>query len=130
MDESLGMQMAHCAHDGEQQAYRLFGRKLFIAYDVTEVRPLDVFHGEIVLAMDLARFINLNDVGVLDAGRRTRLGVKAQHMRRRSQAAAEDHLDGNQPVEVLLPCLVDHPHAASAQFAQQLVLPKIRKGAR
>ena len=52
---------------------------------------------------------------------------KRRIMLGRGQVAGQDHLHGDRAVEVLLPCLVDHAHAAAADLAQQLVGAEIAR---
>src|SRR5580704_1179196 len=40
---------------------------------------------------------------------------------RAGEAAGEDHFEGAKAIEARLPRLVDHPHAAPAQLAEDLV---------
>ena len=48
--------------------------------------------------------------------------VKNFHNRRMVQATRADHFQGDHAVEGEMPCLVDHAHAAFAEFLQQLVV--------
>jgi hypothetical protein len=41
--------------------------------------------------------------------------------------AAEDHLDGHEPVETDLPGLVDHAHTAAAKFFEQIEAGDLRQ---
>ena len=62
--------------------------------------------------------------GCRKPGRRAGLLMKPPHLFFRSEAAREDHLQGNDPIEVALPSLVHNPHAAAARFFQKVIVPE------
>ena len=69
----------------------------------------------------LADLVDLHDVRVLQLGHRLRLGAEAGQLLRAGVVARQDHLQGDDPVQLHLPGLVDHAHAAAAQLAEDLV---------
>ncbi len=71
--------------------------------------------------MVLADVVDLGDVGMPQAGGGPGLDLEAADVLRRCQVRGQDHLDGHGAVEGLLPRLVDHAHAAPADFFQELV---------
>jgi hypothetical protein len=73
----------------------------------------------------LADLVNRHDVRVVEVGGGFRLGVEALHVTRRRQLLGEDHLEGDDPVEALLSCLVDDAHAAAGDLLQQLVIAEV-----
>ena len=73
------------------------------------------------LALVLADLVDLHDVGMLQARDGLRLGLEAGQVRRAGVAARQDHLQRHQPIQLRLPRLVDHAHAAAAQLAEDLV---------
>src|SRR5262249_11655405 len=58
---------------------------------------------------------NLDDVDVLQPADYLRLGAEACHTIF-ARSACQDHLEGDDPVERLLPSLVDDSHPAAAEF--------------
>jgi hypothetical protein len=64
-----------------------------------------------------------HDVGVAQAGDRLGFAAKAGQLLGPGEGASQDHLDGHQPVEVLLPRLVHDAHAAALDFFQQFQRP-------
>ena len=88
---------------------------------------LDVFEGEERPAALVADTVNLDDVGVPQPRDGLGLGPKPLHIGRTGMAAREDHLEGHHPVEIHLPGLVHHSHAAPAQFSQDLVTRHARQ---
>ncbi len=92
------------------------------AHRFREVLPLDVIHREVVLALALAGFVDGDDVGVMQAGRRFRLGPEPQDHLRAAHAARLDHLHRHDPVEAELAGAIDHPHAAFGDLLQQFVV--------
>ena len=80
-----------------------------------------------------ADFVDGDDVGMLQTGRRFRLGAETLHVIRRREPAGEDHLHRDDAVEADLACPVDNAHAALGHFLQQLVRterPRQRKSRR
>ena len=75
-----------------------------------------------VLAVDVADFVDGDDVRVLQPGRGLGLGAEALQVVVRRQRAGEDHFQGDDAVERSLPGLVDDAHAAAADLGQQLVI--------
>ncbi len=71
--------------------------------------------------MVLTDVVDLRDVGMPQAGGRPGLDLEAADVFRRRQVRGQDHLDGHGAVQGLLPRLVDHAHAAPADFLHELV---------
>ena len=71
--------------------------------------------------MLLTDVVDLRDVGMPQAGGGPGLDLEAADVFRRCQVRGQDHLDGHGAVQGLLPRLVDHAHAAPADFFQELV---------
>jgi len=69
----------------------------------------------------LADLVDLNDVGVLQAGDGLGLGAEAGQVRRAGMAARQDHLQRDDAIQLEVPRLVDDTHAALAELAQDLV---------
>ncbi|HKI35726.1 MAG TPA: hypothetical protein VKA46_27975 [Gemmataceae bacterium] len=79
------------------------------------------FQGEIGQSIEIADFVDLHDVGVLQAGDGLGLGAEAPQVVGGGVDTRQDHLQRHQAVEPNLTCQVDDAHAASAQFAEDLV---------
>src|SRR5258706_15258887 len=77
-----------------------------------------------MLAIALAELIDRHDAGMIELGRRRSLGMKALDFILGSQVPAEDHFQGDQAVELLVPGLVDLAHAATGDAREQLVVAK------
>ena len=73
------------------------------------------------LALVLADLVDLDDVGVLQAGDGLRLGAEAVALVAPGMAAGQDHLESDEAVESELPRLVDDAHAAAADLLHDLV---------
>ena len=69
----------------------------------------------------LADGVDLHDVGVLEPGDRLGLGPEPQPLGIGPAGPADDHLEGDEPVEPALPGLVDDAHPAVADLADDLV---------
>ena len=76
----------------------------------------------------LADLVDLDDVGVLQAGDGLGLGPEAAGGLGPGVLAGQDHLEGDEAVEPDLPGLVDDAHAAAAQLAEDLVAGDLGEG--
>ncbi len=90
--------------------------------------PLDELHREVLLALVLADLVDRHDVGMVEVGRRLGLGAEPLDVAARGEAAGEDHLERDDPVERRLPRLVDDPHPAPGDLLQQLVVAEVADG--
>ena len=68
-----------------------------------------------------ADIVNLHDMGVLQPCDGLRLSAEAFQVIRRGIMACQNHLQGDDAIELKLPGLVHNAHAAAAQDAQNLV---------
>ena len=92
---------------------------------LSQTAALDQLHAEEVLAFVFTDFVNGHDIRVIQVGGGLGFGMKTPHVRRRSQFAGQNHLQGDSAVEAYLPGLVDDPHAAAGDFCQQFVIAEI-----
>ena len=85
--------------------------------------PVDEVHAVEVLAVHLADLVDRRRCSGAAAGPppRPRYGSAAGPPRL-ATGAGQDHLQGDDAVQALLPCLVDDAHAAAAEFLHQLVV--------
>src|SRR5262249_24595910 len=78
-------------------------------------------HREVVPAGVLAHVVDRHNVRVIQGGDQAGLVAEALDVGRRGELARPDHLERDPPPQALLLGLVDYPHAALAQEAQQRV---------
>ena len=88
---------------------------------VGEAATADEFQFQVRQPVGLADLEDLDDVRVPHPGRRPGLGQEPGEPVRSDVGAAQDHLQGDRTVERLVPGLVDDPHPAAAQHAEDLV---------
>ena len=69
----------------------------------------------------LTDLVDLDDVGVLERRHRLRFDEKPSQRIGAGVSPGEHHLEGDEPVELLLPRLVHDAHAAAAELAEDLV---------
>jgi hypothetical protein len=65
-----------------------------------------------------------HDVGVVQPRRRPSLALEAPHLAGVGQGAHRQHLEGDAAAQGFLLSLVDHPHAAPPDLADDAVLPQ------
>src|SRR5207245_4127023 len=104
--------------DGCQKLSRLAYRKQTPSQHLGQTAPLNKLHGEIRLPLGLTDFVDLHDIGM--AQFRYRLGFlgKTGHLPGRGMAAGQNHLESYEPLERVLPGLVDNTHAALVQDSE------------
>ena len=96
-------------------------RRLGLALEaIGERTTLDQFQRKERLAIVLADFKDLDNVGVLKLRSRRCLGPEASELIGTSVAGAKDDFERYQPIERFLPSLVNDPHAATAEFGNDL----------
>src|SRR5262249_46497653 len=87
-----------------------------------QAHPLDVLHDVIVNVLVLADAVYRDDVGVVQARCRLGLALKALLMSGIEEGADRQNLEGDAPSERLLLGLIDDPHAAAADLAQNAII--------
>ena len=85
-----------------------------------EAAAVDEFEGEVGEATGLADVVDLDDIGVLEAGDGLGLPVEAGQGLGAGVGAGQDHLERDQTTQVDLAGLVNDPHAAAAQLLEDL----------
>jgi hypothetical protein len=75
-----------------------------------------------------ADLIKLHDVRVLHARRQLRLQAEPKLLGSGRELARQHHLQGCQPMQAAVACLVHHPHAAAAHLAQDVVVADLPGG--
>ena len=89
-----------------------------------EAVALDEAHREVVLPRVFAHFVDRHDAGMIELGRGLGFGAEPLNLPRRRQPAGQDHLQGDEAVERLLPRLEDDAHAALGNLPDQLIIPE------
>ena len=75
-----------------------------------------------MLPVEQADFVHGDDVGMLQPAGRLNFGAGSAAGRLAlARSAGQDHLEGDDAVELDLPGLVDDAHAAAAEFVEQFV---------
>ena len=94
---------------------------LFLSRSSLIVVALDVFHHEVVVAVDLAGVDRVDDVVVRELGGDLGLAVEPLDEFLVLGQGVEQDLDGDDPVDARLLGLVDDPHRALAELLEDLV---------
>ena len=84
---------------------------------VVEGAAGEELHGEVRLAVDVAEFVNLNDVGMFDGGDGFGFGAEADDVDEVGGIGVEEHFEGDDSIESDLLGSVDDAHAAASEFA-------------
>jgi hypothetical protein len=100
----------------------LHRQRPFLTHQPGEVTPLDVLHDEEVDAIVLARVVRRDDVRVAQAGHGLGLVLEALQPARVSPARLGKDFEGHAPAQRQLLGLVDDPHAAAADLADDAVV--------
>ncbi len=69
----------------------------------------------------LANLVDLHDVGMLEPGDGLALPAEPRALGRPRVGSRQDHLQGDNPGQPDLPCLVNNTHPAAAEDAQDLI---------
>jgi hypothetical protein len=78
-----------------------------------QAASFDPFQRQVRTAIVLPDFVNLDNVRMLQAGHRLGLAEEPDELLPGGQGRRMEDLQGDNPAESALPCLVDHGHAAS-----------------
>src|SRR4051812_1933122 len=71
-----------------------------------------------------------HNVWVVEVCNILRLQAETPDLLRRGELAGKDHLQGNDTVERHLPGAVDHPHASTSNFFEQLIVAEVSHSVR
>ena len=105
-------------HQLGRRAARLGGA----AQAVGEASPLEPFERHEGAAVGLAEIIDLDDVGMAEAGDGLGLDQEPGALLRPGVLPFADHLQGDDPVEPAVPRPVDDAHAAPGDLTEQFVI--------
>jgi hypothetical protein len=121
MDDAVFVSVLHRPGQGPQQL-RGGARRLRHAVEVLgQAAAVEVLQREERETVVLADLVDLHNVGMVQPGHRLGLGAEAGQVFRLGLGAGQDHLQGDEALELRLPRLVDHAHAAAAEQAQHLI---------
>ncbi len=121
MDNSLRMGVGNAPRqllDQPGRPIRLPGRPVELSI---QTAPRQIFQLDVRQAVHIADRVNLHDMGMMKPGDRLCFGEEPCRGLGRGVDAGEDHLERTGAVQLHLPGLVDHPHAATAQLVDDLV---------
>ncbi len=121
MDDATLVGDVHCACQRFHQLGSRPRRRRTLLHALLEAAAFDELEREIGPAFVLTGFVDLDNVGVLQLGDRFRLGTKPGEPYRAGMRPREDHFQRNQALQPHVPGLVDHAHAATAEFLQNLI---------
>ena len=89
---------------------------------------IDVFERQKGGSVVLVDLMNLHDIGMLQVSDGLGLGSETHRLDRPGVGAAQNHLQGDDTIELHLPGFIDDSHAASPQFLQHLVSGNLQSG--
>lgn len=89
---------------------------------VRQAAALDPLHGQEGVALIAADLVDLDDIRVLHPRRQLSLQPEPPLLGWGGELAGQHHLQGHQPVEASVPCLVHDPHASAADLGQDIVV--------
>jgi hypothetical protein len=122
VQNSLLVGILQCLGHGQHDACSLAAGQRPGSQPPGQRLALHVLHAEVILAIDVADLVHGGNVAVVQARRGLGLDEKALQIFRRSEPAAQDHFQGDNPVELLLLGPVNHSHAAPAHFGEQFII--------
>ena len=105
-----------------RSGFRLPSQPPQVVQHHVEPQPGDELHHEIMVTVLPAHAEDRHDVGVVQLGRGLRLALEPPHLLGVQQRAGREHLQRHPPAERFLLGLVDHPHAAAADLAEDAVV--------
>ncbi len=121
MDDAVLVGVVDGPRECFEQAHRRLQRLGISVQALNQAAVLDVLQREVRASIRRADVENLHDIGVVQAGDRLGFLPKTLVIFWARVRAGENHLQGDQPVERLVPGLVDDAHPPSSQLAEDLV---------
>ena len=122
MDDAAAVEGGQGRQDPEGHRHRVGDAHRTAVQPIGERLALEQLHRDEEAGRVLADFVDLADVGMVDARRGARLAPEAP-ARRLVGRQRRHHLDGDRAPEALVAGLVHHAHAALAQAAAHRVVP-------
>jgi hypothetical protein len=122
VDEAAAVRRVERGGDLADDGHRAARLERALAADrVQEVGAVDEAHGDVELAVDLARLVDRDHVRVVDRGRQHRLALKALAELAVAREVLGDQLQRHRPLEGDLRGPIDDAHATLAGHAVDLV---------
>src|SRR5947209_12855436 len=112
-------------HLDEQVAKPTDGRPWAFGEELRETAAGDELHREVLPPVVFADFIDGQNVRVVEVRRRLGLLLEPDAIRLTGELAAQNHLDGDGPVQTHLPGLEDDAHAAAGDFFDEFIVAEI-----
>ena len=117
MQDTLGVGVFHCACDRRDESCRLARwQRAGSAHPLRQRLTANELHAQVRLPAARADIVDGDDVWVLEARGGLGLGAEPGAVLIGSKVCFADHLERNHAVQALLSSLIDHSHAAPAQF--------------
>src|SRR4030095_894144 len=117
----------NCLGNGPEQLRRLTCWQGTLAHEFRQISTVNQLHRKIGLSLMLADLMNRNDVRMAQARGRLCFAIKTLEKRRVSKRTREQRLYGHRSIETQLSRAINHAHAASGDFTQQLVVAQAGK---
>ena len=121
MDDAAQVSGVHGPRQRLDQLGGLARRLRLATQHPVQPAAIDVLQRQVGAVVVLADLVDLDDVGVLEAGDGLGLDVEAGQLGRAGVDARQHHLQGDHALEAEVPGLVDDAHAAAPQLPQDLV---------
>src|SRR5438128_2836450 len=92
---------------------------------IGEAAAFEQLHAEEGGASEIADVVDRHDVGMIEIGRLFSLVAEALDLLRRGTRTGQNHLQGDDAIETLLPRFVDDAHAAALDLVEELVVAEV-----
>jgi len=112
----------HGLGDAADVSGGLARRQRTAADEAGQILAFDIIHREERLALDVADFVDGDDVGVPQAGGGLGLAMEAFNSLPAGERAQQEHLHGDDPVQADLAGAVNNPHPAVGDLFQQFIV--------
>ena len=128
MQNPMDVGLMHSSGDRLQIGGRLAIRDRPVTKHLGQRTAFDILHREKLLVVDLTDLVNRNDVVVFQPGRRLGLVPKTIHRTglrvawKRLQPVGAEYLQGHDSARRALPRAIHHPHPASPDLLQHVVV--------
>ena len=114
VDDAIGMRVVDGTGQLLDHASGGPSEQRFAVHLVRERSAVDEFEREVRQSIAFADVVDLDDVRVLQLGDGERFGFEPAALALPRMGPADNHLERDQPIEALLPRLVDDAHAPAA----------------
>ena len=121
MDDSVLVGKVHGTGDGFEKPGRDRCRLRLAVEQFGQAPPLDKLQRQERAAFVFADFVNLNDIGMLEAGDGLGFGAESGTLLGAGVDAGPEHLQGDRSLQAQVPGLVDDADSAAAALLQDFV---------